>query len=193
MKRKTIIVAFALAAIVGIMAGCAPKTASPMPASGESSEEPTVEVAFSMDGNCETCHVGEAESTSDGSCLASMHADADCTACHADAAQMEKAHEKATVEKAEEARMAKTSITSEDCVSCHDVDEIKAATVEATVLTDENGTTVNPHDLPSTHLDDYITCVDCHSMHESADTGENAVAMCKGCHHKDVYECNTCH
>lgn len=35
-----------------------------------------------------------------------------------------------------------------DCSSCHNADDLKAATADCTLLTDGEGTTVNPHGRP---------------------------------------------
>lgn len=194
MKKRIVAGTFVAALMLALSVGCAPQQAAPRAeSSADDNAEQAVEVAFSMDGNCETCHAAEAASAEDAACIASLHADMDCVVCHDDADKMQDAHAKATMEKAKKARLSKTTIDSSACISCHALEELSSATTDVTTLTDENGTMVNPHDLPATHLDDYITCVDCHSMHEEASTDENAVAMCKGCHHKDVYECNTCH
>ncbi len=81
-----------------------------------------------------------------------------------------------------------------DCTTCHNLDDVKAATEDSTVLTDINGTVVNPHDLPA--IDDHagITCASCHKTHEvSESTEKSAKRTCASCHHADVYECYTCH
>ena len=68
-----------------------------------------------------------------------------------------------------------------------------SATADVTWLTDENGTTVNPHDLPVNKSHDTVTCATCHSMHDDATLEETAVKACKQCHHDNIYECFTCH
>lgn len=67
------------------------------------------------------------------------------------------------------------------------------ATADVTVLTDENGTTVNPHDLPVNKSHDTIVCATCHTMHDDAPLEETAAEACTKCHHDNVYECFTCH
>lgn len=191
MKNKAIIAGFVAGALLVGVVGCAPKAAAP--ADEPEAPEETVAVEFSMDSDCGTCHETEMQSSSDAACAMSMHSDMSCVDCHADASSMEKAHEGATMEEASEAKLAKTKVDIAACEGCHDIETLKEATADVTVLTDENGTTVNPHDLPATHLGDYIVCTDCHSLHSDKSTEENATAMCAGCHHKNVYECNTCH
>lgn len=81
-----------------------------------------------------------------------------------------------------------------DCTSCHGLDDVREATRNSAVLTDANGTVVNPHDLPEVAEHDGIACTGCHKTHEVAEnTVKNAVRVCAGCHHADVYECYTCH
>ena len=38
-----------------------------------------------------------------------------------------------------------------------------------------------------------VTCTSCHPMHSTKTAEETAQAFCRSCHHKDAYECNTCH
>lgn len=81
-----------------------------------------------------------------------------------------------------------------DCTTCHNLDDVKAATEDSTVLTDINGTVVNPHDLPAIEDHAGITCASCHKTHEvSESTEKSAKRTCASCHHADVYECYTCH
>ncbi len=81
-----------------------------------------------------------------------------------------------------------------DCTTCHNPDDVKAATEGSTVLTDINGTVVNPHDLPAIEDHAGITCASCHKTHEvSESTEKSAKRTCASCHHADVYECYTCH
>lgn len=68
-----------------------------------------------------------------------------------------------------------------------------SATAACTVLTDENGTTVNPHDLPAVEDHASITCVTCHKGHSDDTIEESAVKACALCHHENVFECYTCH
>ena len=80
------------------------------------------------------------------------------------------------------------------CLSCHDQDEIAAESSSCTALSDAQGTTVNPHELPETDTHGQIACTDCHSMHEEqTDLQGDAKAYCMSCHHADVFECYTCH
>lgn len=81
-----------------------------------------------------------------------------------------------------------------DCASCHSLDDIREATKDSAVLTDVNGTVVNPHDLPEVAEHAEVVCASCHKTHAVAEsTAKNAARACASCHHADVYECYTCH
>ena len=90
-------------------------------------------------------------------------------------------------------KLKKTDVSKEACLSCHDQAEVAAATADLTVLTDDNGLTVNPHELPGNSEHDKLVCAKCHTMHEEATPDENAADACASCHHAGVYECHTCH
>lgn len=68
-----------------------------------------------------------------------------------------------------------------------------AATADSTVLTDENGTTVNPHDLPAVEDHASVNCIDCHKGHTDDALEVSAMKTCVLCHHENVFECYTCH
>ena len=68
-----------------------------------------------------------------------------------------------------------------------------AATAASTALTDENGTVVNPHDLPAVEDHASLTCVSCHKGHADDTIEESAMKACVLCHHESVFECYTCH
>lgn len=68
-----------------------------------------------------------------------------------------------------------------------------AATADSTVLTDENGTTVNPHDLPAVEDHASVNCIDCHKGHTDDALEVSAMKACVLCHHENVFECYTCH
>lgn len=113
--------------------------------------------------------------------------------CHNDPA-MEKAHEKVTLDsKKKKATLKRTVVARETCLSCHDNSELASATAESAALTDKNGTTVNPHDLPVNNDHEGINCSSCHKLHTSDQPVETAQATCRNCHHAEVYECGTCH
>ena len=116
-----------------------------------------------------------------------------CVTCHEESDDIKAAHlrmKSADVP----TKLTKTEIPNDMCLSCHDQEELAETTADCTVLTDSNGTVVNPHELPDVgdHAD--VKCVDCHQAHDTSKTLEEAsITTCSSCHHAGVYECNTCH
>ena len=108
---------------------------------------------------------------------------------------LKKAHQDVTLQDTDGAKkLKKTSVGDDVCLSCHANDYTAEATADVTALVDSNGTTVNPHDLPATSKHEQnITCSSCHDMHSDSSVEETATSLCLSCHHKNVYECNTCH
>ena len=94
------------------------------------------------------CHVTEAESATDAACDASQHADMTCIECHTDESQLATMHEGKTTGDRMPMRLKKTTVDKSLCTPCHDQATIAAASADCTVLTDVNGKTVNPHELP---------------------------------------------
>ena len=91
-------------------------------------------------------------------------------------------------------KLKNTSVSDDACLSCHENDHTAEATADVTALTDLNGTMVNPHDIPQTEQHEKnITCSSCHTMHSDDSIEDEAVTLCQSCHHRDVYECDTCH
>lgn len=127
---------------------------------------------------------------------AAMHVadlDFDCATCHMDSDKLAKAHKRLNSGKAA-TTLKKTSVGSEICLTCHDTASLAEATQECTILTDSEGTTVNPHDLPEVDEHASIVCVDCHEAHATDESlAASSRATCGSCHHAGVYECGTCH
>lgn len=177
--------------------GCAPKSPDSVPS--EASDNAGAQVAFtwSAESDCSVCHATEQTSLTDAACLASTHEQQNlaCIDCHSDTSGLSSVHEGLTSENTQGAkRLKKTKVTN--CESCHALDELAAATEGSTVLTDDKGTTVNPHALPENqdHAEFGAGCTECHTMHKAdADTAKNAAQFCTSCHHANVYECRTCH
>ncbi|MEY8341580.1 hypothetical protein [Adlercreutzia muris] len=200
-NRLRIIAAVAAAfALAGALGACAPQAA---PTDGEPAaveSEGTAEAAaftWSVDSDCGTCHGDDVASFDDASCPASQHAAMkdQCMTCHNDP-NMERAHAKVTLDsEKKKATLKRTVVARDTCLAsgCHDMTEIAADTADVTVLTDKNGTTVNPHDLPESEDHASINCSSCHKLHTADTPAEAAPATCRNCHHADVYECNTCH
>jgi hypothetical protein len=117
-----------------------------------------------------------------------------CSSCHTDDdGALTKAHKSYTTAKLPE-KLRRTDVSSAACSGCHGANDLKTATAGLTILTDNTGLTVNPHDLPATetHLIN-ITCASCHKMHSTEPVEEIAPEFCVSCHHEDIYTCGTCH
>lgn len=148
--------------------------------------------------DCAGCHTAEAESLDDEDTLYARHAafDLACAACHDDAESLEKVHSDLSKARFMPKRLKKTEVSSEVCLTCHDQDKLAEATADLDLLTDDAGTTVNPHALPDTRsgAHDQIVCASCHGMHDEEDAVEKTARnQCLTCHHANVYECYTCH
>lgn len=127
-------------------------------------------------------------------CAADPNGGAMCSSCHTDEGALAEVHEGATSEDKMPKRLKHTAVSAESCEACHPgLDELAAKTVDSAVLTDSNGTVVNPHDLPDNERHQDIVCGDCHAVHESGGVQETAPKACTSCHHAGAYECGTCH
>ena len=149
--------------------------------------------ALSIDVDCASCHVNEQDAYDDEQCLASKHAVLECTACHTDEKGLSKGHKKAKEGVAEVSRLKKSEIDEYVCLACHVQEDLAKATADANVLTDQEGTVVNPHEIPDVSEHEGVTCASCHYMHRDKSALETSPAVCDGCHHDGVYECFTCH
>ena len=67
------------------------------------------------------------------------------------------------------------------------------AVPQGVVVGDANGLQVDVHNLPANSDHATVTCGDCHTMHNGKDAQKNASKVCTTCHHKNVFECHTCH
>ncbi len=197
-KRETAVVVICLAAVSALLLGsCAPRTA---PAGDSEPDVLDQDVAFvwSADSDCATCHENAAASFADAACQASCMPElsSQCMTCHTDESGLAESHAKVTLD-SEKKRptLKKTKIESSVCESCHDKSALAEKTSGSTVLTDANGTVVNPHDIPvnEDHDNAGIECSSCHKLHASDSPSEVAPAVCTNCHHHKVFECGTCH
>lgn len=212
MRKKALALSMVLAAAVTCIVGCAPQEASTTGGSEDTAARaPVVETVWSADSDCGSCHEFEAASAGDGTTLYSLHAQhesySECVDCHVDnGGALAQAHEGYADPKARLPKKLKdTSVSEETCLSsgCHSLDGITAATASSTVLTDSNGTVVNPHEIlvDEVHVANSkadLACSSCHKMHAEKGmapeaTAEAAQKKCTGCHHQNVYECGTCH
>lgn len=192
-------------ALVGILAAQSAMAASENGEAAKAVEEAAAKAAeaqaefvrsgetWSIDVDCALCHAVETLSCDDDELLMSKHAALECLDCHSDEAGLEGVHAKIKAKTRAPKRLKKTSVDDQICLTCHGpVEELVEATEESTVLTDKNGTTVNPHEaaaLTPAHEEDGMGCESCHSMHIERDVQ----TYCGTCHHMEVYECFTCH
>lgn len=195
--RRTAVLTLVVCGLTLCLVACAPQGEGAPPASGDAA--PTAaEFTWSKDSDCATCHETDVASFDDAACAASQHASLkdNCLTCHDDVAGLEEAHQKVTLDsQKKKATLKKTTVSEDICLTCHDKTELAVATAASTALTDKNGLTMNPHDLPvnDDHAEAGTTCSSCHKLHASESATETAPAVCRNCHHADVYECNTCH
>lgn len=199
-RRKRTVCAAVVAgtlALAGCIFGCAPHhEAMTLPAQPVASESMAMPEAFAMDITCTGCHAKATEAMGQTGFTGAYHATQECTSCHSDEAGLTTAHSNRFDAKSAASLVAltKTKIDPEMCYSCHgSMEELAAKTADCTVLTDENGKTVNPHDLPEGHFGVNVDCGSCHKMHSAVDTATSAQNSCMTCHHNNVYECGTCH
>lgn len=189
---------FALAAMIG----CAPSESAPDTSgadSGQDNSENTQPVNWTMETDCTTCHLVEADSLVNPDCpQAYLHnGEADCIDCHTEEGLLAGAHEGLTFADADNVASSATlkTVPEQTCIDCHGtLEELAPITAESTVLTDDQGTTVNPHERPAgaTHEANPSTCTDCHKIH-SDDTEKDAMKYCASCHHRGIFTCGNCH
>ena len=187
--------ALAVAALTIGLASCAPSGSSTT-SKGDDDGTAAIAVAWSADGDCGTCHDTESHSFEDSTTSASFHASQSCADCHDDVDTLATVHEGVTTDDLVPKRLKKTTVASETCLGCHDQAELVQATADSTVLTDSEGTVVNPHQLPETAsgVHGEIVCADCHELHgDASELDTDAKNYCLSCHHADVFQCNTCH
>lgn len=171
--------------VVSMMVGCAPQAQT-----GATDDTPTsTSSAWSSDMTCSTCHVAEQAATE-----ASTHVDQTCESCHGEPAALTEAHAGATSDGQMPKKLKKTTIAEAVCLGCHkSYDDLATRTESPTVLTDTQGTVINPHALPKVAEHGDIVCTSCHKLHAVDSLVETASEACSGCHHQGVFECGTCH
>lgn len=185
------------------VAACAPRQAPPddSSSSGGSGSGDDVDtemvVEWSPDINCGTCHVNEDSSLAVATTAAGIHQSEDlsCMDCHDDQTGLADVHKNVKAGATTSKVLKKTRVTTETCTAsgCHDnAEERLTATSSFAGLTDINGTTVNPHDLPQGDGHKSLSCSTCHKGHEPF-VADETVKECYSCHHEKVFECQTCH
>jgi hypothetical protein len=201
LKRKIVPITLLLVCLGIMLMACASQQADENPSgTGDTIVEeqtPAELFAFTSDSDCSACHAAEVQSGNDSTVLYSFHVDQQemqCNTCHNDDNEvLTKAHEDYATAKLP-SKLKKTEVYVEVCLTCHNMDDLKVKTKDTATLTDSNGVTANPHDLPvSDSHAKRIICMSCHEMHGKNPVNETAPKVCEGCHHQNVYECGTCH
>lgn len=196
----TLLPVAAALALCALLAGCGgtlQQAGSAADSESDATQAMTGDTSFvwSVDADCGLCHATQASSLTDPSCQVSAnHANVQCVRCHTDESDLATVHEGATLASVKSIKnLSKTSVGQDACIECHADAGAPEAAASSTVLTDDQGTTVNPHDLPQSGSHDTLTCGSCHTMHDTKPLEETAPAACTQCHHQNVYECYTCH
>jgi hypothetical protein len=200
---KKFMVVFSLCLfMVGILVfnGCAPRQRATVEGDEALLDVSAMTVEWSPQSDCAMCHSTEDLSRDDMTTAAGMHGPSviseqvDCMTCHDDVTNLAVAHDEVLADDKAPTRLRATKVTVDTCTAsgCHD-DEMarKEMTAGLTLLTDENGTTVNPHDLPTGDGHSAFTCSSCHKGHAPAEPEK----FCLSCHHMKIYECGNsdCH
>ncbi|MDR2957586.1 MAG: cytochrome c3 family protein [Coriobacteriales bacterium] len=202
-KRYLVIAAMVLMmTVILAMIGCAPRVAEPkQPGTGDPGNGPTVDLGvWTIDKDCTSCHATAVASiTNTGTATAIHYAEpgVSCVTCHIDTGGALTTGHANYASAAEPTRLKKSNVSNSTCLTsgCHVKTELIAATASVTILTDSDGTTVNPHDVSdSDSHNEGVTCAACHKVHSPTSQVEsNANTLCVSCHHEHVFECNTCH
>lgn len=208
--RKGLTLAAVLVAVVGVAAltgtlmGCAPNVVSAKDraaAVAEAADENALEnqlVDWTMDSDCSICHTTEAASATNTACVQAVAHEAEdieCIQCHDQQTVLADAHAQVTYGSEAASKATVQSVSEATCISCHgDLAAMAEVTKDSTVLTDDKGTTVNPHQRPAgpKHDANPVTCTDCHNNH-SQELSKEAMKYCAQCHHRGTFECGTCH
>lgn len=158
----------------------------------ESSQEVSQEYLEWQDAECRDCHEDENKSYQEDGTLVYQHQNVACIECHTDQG-LGGLHKDVDEDSRTPRRLKETTVDETSCLACHEKDNLAEATKQLEILVDSEGTVVNPHDMPDVEGHEDITCTSCHLAHESSEPDNEAKLLCLGCHHMNVYECNTCH
>lgn len=170
----------AVAALTATLLGCSPS-------------QPTADTGL---GAAAEQNVGEA-SSDDAAAGQPVNwtMESDCVTCHTDEAVLSQAHDGVAMGDKPATKPSVVTVDEATCIACHgELSEMAALTADSTALTDDKGTTVNPHERPAgeKHDENPTTCTDCHNNH-SKDLPKDAMKYCAQCHHRGTFECGTCH
>jgi hypothetical protein len=204
-SKKLIVLLGLCALIAGLLVinGCAPRqragtdtSDTPGGDDGPGNDIPAMTITWSPQSDCALCHSAEELSRNDATTTAGRHSstDVDCMSCHTDTSGLTSVHNGVLMDDKMPTRLRTTKVTTENCTvsGCHDDEaERKQVTAGLTLLTDSEGTTVNPHDVPTGEGHVTFTCSSCHRGHVASDPK----SFCITCHHEDVYGCgeSVCH
>lgn len=187
---------------------CAGIAASPRPSVADSASTWADDA-----GDCLVCHTRQADAATKEDALITKHAMLDCVACHDDDATLAKMHKTAEEGQRIPKTLKQTSVPNEACLACHQVsssdDEAAANKASAAksdaskpsipaipagvTIADANGLEVDVHALPENSDHATVTCGSCHTMHATKSAEKTTAKVCGTCHHKNVFECHTCH
>jgi hypothetical protein len=187
-----------------VLSACAPRVSQENARGAELGTEEQVQMAAALDWNvdsdCTVCHQTAVASFSSENCeaLNENNTKESCMTCHDDVSGLEKAHEAVTIaDMCDISRLKESEVPEGICLSCHNQDEIIAATADFMELVDDKGTIILPHEWKTQHnadgQHDAATCSSCHKMHSGQPIAETAKNYCLTCHHDGVFECGTCH
>lgn len=194
LKSMRVVFACGVICAIAALVACAPQQAAPSAQEPQEQEAASITVSWTPESDCATCHQTQGSTMEAIPCSLEGGEGSACVQCHTDEATLSQVHDGVTSEDRMPKRLKQTVVSAEACQACHPgLDELAAKTADSTVLTDSNGTVVNPHDLPDNERHQEIVCGDCHSMHESGGVQASAPKACTTCHHAGVYECGTCH
>lgn len=128
------------------------------------------------------------------------HKDISCIDCHDDTVDLKTAHSSVSLDDqpASVSELKLVKVSDGTCLECHvSWNDLASKTTSFTLLSDVNGTIVNPHAILTNYNGegnhDGIGCANCHKMHSSERYVDSAQKKCQSCHHDGVYECYTCH
>lgn len=153
---------------------------------------------WNMDIDCAGCHVKEADLASDKKCaqgVAHESAKLTCVTCHTDEEVLTEVHADVSADDKMPKKATVETVDPETCEGCHgDLEKVAELTADSTALKDDQGTVVNPHQIPDgeRHEENPAMCTDCHNNH-STNLSKDATKYCAQCHHRGRFECGTCH
>lgn len=183
----TVCLAFAFLAAAGCSPSAAPQSSKENSRSAQENATTLTDFSWSPDADCTICHEKQNETLKNDT----SHGALSCTDCHTDIENLKTAHENAKGPSST-TKLSLSIVADTTCLSCHEEDHTPEASA-GSLLTDKNGTQVNPHDLPANEKHDTISCSECHAEHKDDETVKIAEKVCIDCHHENVYECGTCH